>query len=106
MLRVVADFVDLKSPSLAGHSSGVAALAASAAQRWGLSADEVSTVCRAAWVHDIGRVAVSAAVWGRPGPLRPHEWEQARMHPYHTDRVLNRTPFLRGLAAVASTHHE
>ena len=26
--------------------------------------------------------------------------------PYYTERVLSRTPFLRGLASIASAHHE
>ena len=105
-LRAVADFVDLKSPTFVGHSSAVADLAAAAAQRCGLDASDVTLVRRAGYVHDIGRIAISAAVWGRPGPLRPHEWEQVRLHSYYTERVLDRTRLLRELSAVASAHHE
>jgi HD-GYP domain-containing protein (c-di-GMP phosphodiesterase class II) len=71
-----------------------------------MPAPEVSTVRRAGWLHDVGRIAVSASVWEKPGPLTAHQWEQVRLHPYYTDRVLDRTPFLRQLAAVASAHHE
>jgi HD-GYP domain-containing protein (c-di-GMP phosphodiesterase class II) len=106
MLRAVADFVDLKSPWLAGHSSGVAALAATAAEGRGLPPDEVVAVRRAGWLHDIGRVGVSSAVWGHRGPLSAHQWEQVRLHPYHTSRVLDRSPYLRKLGAVAAAHHE
>jgi HD-GYP domain-containing protein (c-di-GMP phosphodiesterase class II) len=104
-LRAVADFVDLKAPCLANHSAGVAALAADAADLLGLS-DDVTAVRRAGWLHDLGRVGVSASVWNHPGPLTPHQWEQVRLHPYYTDRVLDRTPFLRRLGAIASAHHE
>lgn len=61
---------------------------------------------RAGWLHDLGRVGVSASVWNHPGPLTPHQWEQVRLHPYYTDRVLDRTPFLRRVGAIASAHHE
>src|SRR6185312_4271842 len=44
--------------------------------------------------------------WNHPGPLSAHQWEQVRLHPYYTDRVLDRTPFLRRLGAIASAHHE
>jgi len=64
-LRAVADFVDLKAACLAGHSSGVADLAAEAAERIGLPGDEVVEVRRAGWVHDLGRLSVSAGVWLR-----------------------------------------
>ena len=29
-----------------------------------------------------------------------------RLHPYHTERVLSRSPFLSALASVAGAHHE
>jgi HD-GYP domain-containing protein (c-di-GMP phosphodiesterase class II) len=106
MLRAVADFVDVKSPVLAGHSSGVAALAEAAAVLMGLPDAEVRTVRRAGWLHDIGRVGVTSAVWGHPGLLSAHQREQVRLHPYHTSRVLDRTPYLRQLGEVAAAHHE
>jgi len=106
MLRAVADFTDLKSPVLIGHSSGVAALAEAAAVLMGLPEAEVRTVRRAAWLHDIGRIGVSSAVWGHPGPLSAHQREQVRLHPYHTSRVLDRSRYLRRLGEVAAAHHE
>jgi HD-GYP domain-containing protein (c-di-GMP phosphodiesterase class II) len=106
VLRAVADFVDLKSPFLVGHSSGVADLAAAAGQQLALPADDVITIRRAGWLHDIGRVGVSSGIWAQPSPLSAHQWEQVRLHPYYTDRVLGHTPFLARLAEVASAHHE
>jgi HD-GYP domain-containing protein (c-di-GMP phosphodiesterase class II) len=104
-LRAIADFVDLKSPYLFGHSSGVAALAAAAAEACGLAPADVVLVRRAGWVHDLGRVGVSSAIWAKPR-LTMHEQEQVRLHPYLTERVLARTPFLRALAELAGGHHE
>jgi HD-GYP domain-containing protein (c-di-GMP phosphodiesterase class II) len=105
-LHVVADFADLKSPYLIGHSAGVAALARAAAQRLQMPASDVDELGRAALVHDLGRIAVSAGVWGRAGPLRAGEWEAVRLHPYQTERVLGRAPSLARLSALASLHHE
>lgn len=105
-LAAMGDFADLISPSLAGHSAGVARLAAAAARRRGLSAREVSVVRRAGMVHDIGRVAIPAAVWQKPAPLTADEWERVRLHPYHSERVLCRSPFLAELAPLATCHHE
>jgi HD-GYP domain-containing protein (c-di-GMP phosphodiesterase class II) len=105
-LHVVADFADLKSPYLVGHSSGVAALVRGAAERLRLPASDADDVTWAALVHDLGRVGVSAGVWGKPGPLSAGEWEAVRLHPYQTGRVLGRAPFLARLSALASLHHE
>jgi HD-GYP domain-containing protein (c-di-GMP phosphodiesterase class II) len=105
-LRAVADFVDLKSPYLRGHSSGVATLAASAAEQAGFTDDRLVAVRRAGWLHDLGRIGVSSTVWAHEGKLTAHQWEQVRLHPYYTGRILSHTPFLSGLATIATAHHE
>jgi len=105
-LTAVADFADLKTFYTAGHSRGVAALAGAAASSYGLAAAEVTAVRRAGLVHDLGRVAVSASVWSKPGPLTRDEWERVRLHPYHTERVLDVVVPLRPLGRLAGLHHE
>src|SRR2546421_201221 len=60
----------------------------------------------AALVHDLGRIGIPAAVWGKPRPLTAGEWEAVRLHPYQTGRVLGRAPFLARLSTIASLHHE
>lgn len=105
-LAVIADIADLKSPWLAGHSRGVAHLAARAAAAAGMPDHDVTTVRRAGLVHDIGRSAIANNVWDKPGPLTDGERERARLHAYYTERMLRRPALLAGLAAVASSHHE
>ncbi|MGH2762502.1 MAG: HD domain-containing phosphohydrolase [Thermoleophilaceae bacterium] len=105
-LVAMAGFTDLISPHLVGHSTGVAELAAAAAATCRLDPAAVRAIRRAGLVHDIGRVGVGAAVWEKQGRLTVAEWEQVRLHPYHTDRVLTRSPFLAALAPVAGAHHE
>ena len=106
VVAAFADFADVKSPYLLGHSTGVARLAAGAAERLGFAEDERVTLRRAALLHDLGRVAVSTSLWDKAGPLSPPEWEQVRLHPYHTERILSRTPLLQPLARLAGAHHE
>ena len=105
-LAAMGDFADLASPYLSGHSAGVAQLAGAAAADCGFDSPTVAEVRRAGLVHDIGRVAVSARIWQKPGSLAADEWEQVRLHAYHSERVLSHSPFLTGLAPVASSHHE
>jgi len=98
------DAADLKSPWFHGHSGGVARLARGAAER--LPGADPALVYRAGLVHDLGRVAVPTGVWERPGPLRAEDWEAVRLHPYHSGRILARSPVLAPLGLVASRHHE
>jgi HD-GYP domain-containing protein (c-di-GMP phosphodiesterase class II) len=105
-LAAMGDFADLASPYLVGHSAGVAELVSAAAQHCRFDAADVVAVHRAALVHDIGRVAVPVRTWQKATPLSPDEWEQVRLHAYHSERVLCRSPFLAALAPIATTHHE
>ena len=88
-------------PYFVGHSTGVAVLAVNAARRCRFDIADLTTIRRAALIHDIGRVAVPARIWQQPGPLTPDDWEKVRLHPYQTERILHRSPFLAVLAGVA-----
>jgi HD-GYP domain-containing protein (c-di-GMP phosphodiesterase class II)/DNA-binding CsgD family transcriptional regulator len=104
--RAFADAVDLKSTFTLGHSAGVAELAEAAGRLMGLAATDVLCVRRAALLHDLGRVGVPNGIWEKPGRLTTSEWEQVRLHPYHTERILSRSSTLAVLAPVAGMHHE
>jgi HD-GYP domain-containing protein (c-di-GMP phosphodiesterase class II) len=105
--ELLADFADLKSGWTLGHSRGVAARVVRGADALGATADERARVEIAALVHDIGRVAVSNALWDKPGPLTPGEMEQARTHAFHTDRIARSIGGAIGdVAAFASVAHE
>jgi HD-GYP domain-containing protein (c-di-GMP phosphodiesterase class II) len=105
-LASMANFADLISPYLAGHSTGVAELAGAAARQGRIDRLSVTAIRRAGLVHDLGRVAVHPRIWQKPGPLTADDWEQVRLHPYHTERVLSRSAFLSALVPVARAHHE
>jgi HD-GYP domain-containing protein (c-di-GMP phosphodiesterase class II) len=103
--RTFGNLVDLKSPWLHGHSAGVGDLAAAAAGTFGLRG-EMDTLRIAGYLHDLGRVGVSSAIWDKAGPLSTAERDQARLHAYHSERILARIPPLTGLATLAGQHHE
>lgn len=100
------DMADLKTPFTLGHSAGVAELAGAAAGTMDLGDDAVRRVRRAGHLHDLGRVAVPNAVWERPKPLTTGQWEQVRLHAYHSERILARSPALVSLGRLAGRHHE
>jgi HD-GYP domain-containing protein (c-di-GMP phosphodiesterase class II) len=105
-LTAMGDFADLESPYLVGHSRGVAELAGAAARLCGFDAADQATTVRGALVHDLGRVAVPGRIWDKAGPLTPDDWERIRLHAYHSERVLVRSPFLAVLGQAAAFHHE
>jgi HD-GYP domain-containing protein (c-di-GMP phosphodiesterase class II) len=106
VLGAMADLIDMKSPYLAGHSRGVANLAAEAASIAGHPAADLTTILRAGLLHDLGRLGVSNAIWDKPGPLTDIERERAHLHPFLTDKMLARIPALADSRQVAARHHE
>jgi HD-GYP domain-containing protein (c-di-GMP phosphodiesterase class II) len=105
-LTAIANFVDLKSPFMLGHSGAVAELCAAAARALGLPPGDVATLRRAGLVHGFGRLGVSNAIWDKPGPLGAGEWERVRMHPYITERMLHQSSALAPLGAIVVQHRE
>jgi HD-GYP domain-containing protein (c-di-GMP phosphodiesterase class II) len=105
-LAAMGHFSDIAVPHMVGHSGGVSEVASAAARLLAFDPGELVAIRRAGLVHDLGRVAVPVRIWERPDPLTVDDWEQVRLHAYHTERVLVRSPFLADLAATASFHHE
>ena len=105
-LCVVADFVDLKSPYWGGHSRRCAKLAEDAAGVLGLPDAEVTTLRRAALLHDFGTTVVPNSIWDKPGPLTRAEFDRVELHPMLTEQMLRRSPALAVLNEVACAHHE
>ena len=101
-----ADFVDLKSPWMLGHSSKVAELAARAASAMHLPGEDVAAVRHAGRVHDLGRVSVPNSVWDKPAALNPADWERVRLHSYYSERVLAGSAVLGPYGRLAGLHHE
>jgi DNA-binding CsgD family transcriptional regulator len=104
--RALADFVDLKSPYTRGHSPELARLVEGAASELGLAPAEITTLRRAAQVHDLGNVSIPDLVWAKRGPLNPSERARVELHAYHSQRILTVSPALRACGEVAGLHHE
>ncbi len=100
------DFADLQTPWTLGHSRRVAELAERAADVVGIAATDRDDLRLAAHLHDLGHVAVPAALWQLPRGWQARERERAHTHPFWTERILAAAPPLAGAAKIAGAHHE
>ena len=93
-------------PELDDHLLGVAQLAEALALELGLPAAEVVRVRLAAALHDVGKMAIPAAILEKPGPLSEHERQFVDRHTLIGARILHAAPDLSQLADVVRSSHE
>lgn len=105
-LTVAADFIDLKSPFMNGHSRRCAQVAGDAARILGLPDEAIVALRRAALVHDFGTTAVPNSIWDKKGALTRAEFDRVELHAMLTEQMLRRSPALSALNPVAASHHE
>jgi len=100
--EVIADFIDLKSPLIAGHSRAVAALVDAAARVARTPEATRTEMRRAALWHDIGYIAIG----GTARFDTAEGSERSRLHPYFAGRMVPRAPGLAPMGSIIAEHHE
>jgi two-component system cell cycle response regulator len=84
----------------------VAELSRETARRLDLSEQAVQRIELAGRLHDIGKVAIPAAILQKPGPLTEREWEVMRTHTEIGARMIAAAPALADIAEIVRCHHE
>src|ERR687893_2138423 len=81
MLAALAEAFDGRDPGIARHSARVSALAETLGRRLGCDRHALDALRVGGRLHDLGKLALSRQVLGKPGPLEPAELAQVRLHP-------------------------
>ena len=89
-----------RTPEVHEHVRRVALLAAGAASVLGRAEVDVDELRRAAWLHELGKLALPDAVLRKPAPLTADEQFLARTVPQLTAELLAAVPFLARAAAI------
>jgi putative nucleotidyltransferase with HDIG domain len=105
-LEAFANVVDERDEYTYRHSARVAEYVHELAHGLGLPASQVARVRWAGRLHDLGKVAVDAAVLRKPGKLDDEEWQAMRRHPRLSARLLRRFRFAANEARAVEYHHE
>jgi diguanylate cyclase (GGDEF)-like protein len=89
----------------AAHARAVGNLAATLAQKLGLSAD-ADTIRSAALLHDIGKMGIPDLVLNKPSTLDEAEWALMREVPLAGERILRSVPGMGAAARLVRHVHE
>jgi putative nucleotidyltransferase with HDIG domain len=105
-LEALGAAIDLRDSQTAGHSKRVAVYSTRIAKELGAPDQELRTIVRGAWLHDIGKLATPDAILLKPGPLTQDEWRIMKRHVEIGYDLVRRIPFLAHSAEIILTHHE
>ncbi len=105
-LEALGSALDLKDAETEGHCQRVTAFCISIAKEMPVPAPYLAILARAAFLHDIGKMAIPDSILRKPGPLDDAEKKKMREHCQIGYDMLTRIPFLRDAAEIVLAHQE
>jgi putative nucleotidyltransferase with HDIG domain len=105
-LEAFGSALDLKDMQTADHSQRVTAYTISIAKSISVPLQYLSVLARAAFLHDIGKIAIPDQILRKPCPLDDSEKQIMRTHSEIGYNTLTRVQFLREAADIVLAHHE
>ena len=105
-LEALGSALDLRDAETEGHCQRVTAFTISIAKAMGVAPEFLPVLARAAFLHDIGKMAIPDGILRKPGPLTEEEKEVMRTHCEIGYNMLTRIPFLRDAAEIVLSHQE
>jgi putative nucleotidyltransferase with HDIG domain len=105
-LEALGSALDLKDAETEGHCQRVTAFTISIAKAVPVPDSYLAVLARAAFLHDIGKMAIPDSILRKPGPLDNDEKSIMRTHCDIGYNVLTRIPFLRDAAEIVLAHQE
>lgn len=98
--------MDARDGEIGMHSERLVSLSDLLARKMGYSAEDLQVLHWAAFLHDIGKIAVPHEVLYRPGPLTDEDWELVKRHPNIGADIISSVTGLSKVAAIVRAHHE
>src|SRR6516164_1560574 len=105
-LEALGSALDLKDAETEGHCQRVTAFTISIAKAVPVPFGYLPIMARAAFLHDIGKMAIPDSILRKPGPLNDDEKKVMRTHCQIGYNMLIRIPFLREAAEIVQAEHE
>ena len=107
ILEIMSRLIDSVDRYTENHSRRVAEYSVEVARTLGLSETEVEDIRVGAFLHDIGKVDVSAEVLGKAAGLTPEEMDEMRGHVDKGERLVRSVGgILRHVLPMVAYHHE
>lgn len=106
LLTALVQAVEIKEPKLRGHGARTAGYALELGRAIQLSDQDLVHLNYAAYLHDVGKLAVPEEILTKQGPLTSREYHQLQSHPRAATVLLDSWPFLKIPSIWIAHHHE
>jgi putative two-component system response regulator len=106
VLLSLAQAVEARDPATGRHCQRVSVLCSTLGAAIGLPSEELVTLQRGAFLHDIGKIAVPDEILFKRGPLSPDEWVVMQNHTTCGERICSGTKSLNSVLPIIRSHHE
>jgi cyclic di-GMP phosphodiesterase len=98
--------VEERDPYTASHCERLAVMSATMGVTLGLAPQDILTLHRAGYLHDIGKVAIPDRILFKPGPLTLDEWEIMKTHAERGEKICSGMRSLQPILPIIRHHHE
>src|SRR5437879_5648338 len=105
-LEALGAAIDLRDSPTAGHSRRVFLYSVEIAKTMGGLETQMRNIGMGAWLHDIGKLAISDGILLKPGALTDEERRVMQQHAQIGYDLVKGIPFLAEAAEIIYAHHE
>jgi putative nucleotidyltransferase with HDIG domain len=98
--------IEAKDQNTHDHLFRVRTYVQEVARTMHLNEEELQALHTAAFLHDIGKLAVPEYIINKPGKLTPEEFEKMKIHPVVGAEILERVRFPYPVVPIVRSHHE
>jgi cyclic di-GMP phosphodiesterase len=105
-LEALGAALDLRDTETAGHSRRVSLYSLEIARAVGCTNEQLKTIARGSYLHDIGKIGIPDSVLLKQGKLTPEEMAVMQTHVRIGFELLSRIPFLSSASEIVLAHQE
>ncbi len=106
LLVMLAQSVEQRDNCTGQHCERLASLSVNLGASLGLSRQDLLSLQRGGYLHDVGKIAVPDAILCKPGALDEAEWEVMRSHTVIGEQMCKTMKCLRPVLPIIRSHHE
>lgn len=105
-LQVLGSAIAKRDSDTDAHNFRVTVYSVRIAEAIGLDAENIRTLVKGAFLHDVGKIGIRDNVLLKPGPLTDDEYEVMKGHVNHGIDIVKRSEWLVDAMSVVGSHHE